>query len=809
MSDLQQTHAASAAAGRGDVSCLSSSSELGVAGTVADMDLQLGYGCDEQMIREFISLIGLPIMLLSIDSTHSGAAPVARTCESVEHAVRVACEWNAKRRNIYWLPNVSTVRDQKPSKQNIESARYFWVDCDPKISDHGSYQAARQHLLTTHAGKLERIASFLIDSGNGVQAFFKLDQPFPLADENSGTEYEALNKQIGEAFEGAGTHNRDRIMRLPGTQNWPTAAKLKKGYPQEPRMSRLLYANERVYMLEQVKQMVPQNERAFSRLENPAINGLSKGDVSEQVQRFHALLPMDRLLSKRWNGSDEGLSDTTGSAKDMSLYGMLVTRNFPHEAIVEIMADWPHGGQGREQGERYWTRLKERTEATPRVSQTVDDVVAELNEHYAVALVGGSAVVLDVASSPVNFLKPEAFKLLLSNQTVEVPSASGEIKRQPVADVWMKHQARKTYKSVDFAPDGGARDGVFNLFRGWAVEPYADMSAEQAAQQCDLILTHIKENVCRADLEAFTYLIGWYAHLFQVPAEKPGVAVVIRGEKGVGKSKLTEAIAAMLGPHAVTVSQRSHLTGQFNAHHAQALLIVAEEAVWAGDKQAESALKHLITSPTATVERKGIDPTTVKSCARVAMNSNAEWVAPATSDERRFFVLDCGNARKQDHAYFKAIDDQLYGPGRTAHQSGQESPGLRALLTYLMRLDLTGSNVRLAPETDALKEQRAASLHPHEVFLKECLENQEIVRKTWAQSEVLIPKRELYDAYVEDMTGRRRSLPVSREIFAKAIKKMFGWRSRQQSGGQRAWVVDPWSKSRAAFEANMKVKIED
>ncbi|SAL49955.1 hypothetical protein AWB67_02289 [Caballeronia terrestris] len=780
-----------------------------VAGPVDRVALAgAGMSFDEAEVRKFVALVGLPLMLLGIDSITPPALQ-ARTCTTADEVVAAVREWNPKKWNIYWLPNVAIIGDKKPGKQDVMTARYVWADCDPNIKQHGSFEAARDHLLTTHAAKLAPIASLLIDSGNGLQAFFKLDAPFPLFGDGDYMEYEALNERVGLAFQGPGTHNCDRIMRLPGTLNWPTAAKLKKGYPQEPRMSRLLHASKRTYAFEQLKQMLPQNERAIVPPKNPVINGLSKGDVSEEVQRFEALLATDHDLSARWDGSDQGLIDTTGSAMDMSLYGMLVHRGFSHEAIVEIMEPWPHGGQGREQGERYWNRLRARTAATPRTSKAVDDVVAELNMQYAVALVGGSAVVLDVASSPVNFLKPEAFKTLLRNRTVEVPNAHGEIKLQPIADMWMKHPARSTYKAVDFAPGGGAREGVFNLFRGWAVEPYADMSAGQAARQCNLILTHIKENVCRGDQEAFNYLIGWYAHLFQSPAEKPSVAVVVRGEKGVGKSKLTEAIAALLGPHAVTVSQRTHLTGQFNAHQALALLIVAEEAVWAGDKQAESALKHLITGSTITLERKGVDAMTVKSCARVAMNSNSEWVFPASSDERRLFALDCGSDHKQDHAYFKAIDEQLYGPGRASHEPGQESPGLRALLTYLLRLDLTGFNVRLVPETDALKAQRAASLEPHEEFLKESLENHEICGKSWDQNAQPIVKRELYDAYRSYMRDRPRLYRVSQEVFAKTIKRVFEWRDRQRSGGKREWSVAGWSESRAAFEAAMKVKIDD
>jgi hypothetical protein len=598
-------------------------------------------------------------------------------------------------------------------------------------------------------------------------------------------------------------------MRLPGTLNWPTAAKLEKGYPQQPRMSRLQHKSDRTYTLDELEHLLAQHERSITPRNRTMKGARSDDDVLEQPERFDALLQTDDKLAARWKGGTAGLIDTTGSAMDMSLYGMLVARGFAHEAIVEIMADWPYGGNGREQGERYWNRLKARTTATPRMPTAMDDVVAKLNERFAVAMVGGSAVVLDEASSPVNFLKPEAFRILMANQTIDVPMANGDTKSQPVAKVWLEHPERRTYARVEFAPGGGVPEDSYNLFRGWAVQPYVGMSLEEAARKCDLLLTHIQENVCRGDEEHNDYLIRWYAHLFQFPGDKPGVAVAVRGEKGVGKSKITEAIAALLGPHAVTVSQRSHLTGQFNAHQAQALLIIAEEAVWAGDKQAEGALKHLITGTTMTLERKGIDAITIKSCARCVMNTNAAWVFPASADERRLFALDCGSARKQDLAYFKAIDDQLYGTGRTSHEPGQESPGLRALLTYLLSLDLTGFDVRRVPETDALKAQRAASLDSHELFLKECLENHEIGGYSWGADAMHIVKRQLYNAYGSYMRDRSRPHHVSQEVFAKTIKRVLGWSDRQRHGGQREWVVSGWSDSRVAFEAAMKVKIED
>jgi hypothetical protein len=217
----------------------------------------------------------------------------------------------------------------------------------------------------------------------------------------------------------------------------------------------------------------------------------------------------------------------------------------------------------------------------------------------------------------------------------------------------------------------------------------------------------------------------------------------------------------------------------------------------------------MITSPTMTLERKGVDAIQVKSCARFVMNSNAEWVFPASADERRLFALDCGSDHKQDLAYFKAIDDQLYGPGQKSHKPGQESPGLRALLTYLLGLDLTDFDVRRVPETDALKAQRAASLDPHQEFLKDCLESAAICGRDWDENAWPMPKRDLYDAYLSYMRSTRRSYPVAQEDFAKTIRRTFGWSDRKPHGGKREWIVAGWSESRAAFEAALKVKIED
>src|SRR5207245_1927949 len=96
------------------------------------------------------------------------------------------------------------------------------------------------------------------------------------------------------------------------------------------------------------------------------------------------------------------------------------------------------------------------------------------------------------------------------------------------------------------------------------------------------------------------------------------------------------------------------------------LLLLMEEAFWAGDQAKESILKDMITSSTQRIERKGIEPYEAPNYMRVVMTSNESWVVPATVDERRYLLLKCANHRREDKAYFRAIDEQMKAGGLAA-----------------------------------------------------------------------------------------------------------------------------------------------
>ena len=195
---------------------------------------------------------------------------------------------------------------------------------------------------------------------------------------------------------------------------------------------------------------------------------------------------------------------------------------------------------------------------------------------------------------------------------------------------------------------------------------------------------HLLNNVCRGNRDIYRWLFGFFAHMVQRPRERIGVALVMRGKMGSGKTKVGEIFGSLLPRHYCLVDDPRYVIGQFNAHMGNCLLLQADEAVWAGDKAAEGRLKGLVTSPFQQIEAKGVDPIRLKNYVRLIMTSNEDWVVPAGKDERRFCVLDVDPRCAQNHDYFREMDEQLDDGGR------------EALLADLLAFDL--STVNLPPD---------------------------------------------------------------------------------------------------------------
>jgi hypothetical protein len=140
-------------------------------------------------------------------------------------AVRAFIREHDSHRNLYYSPNpASRALTKKASKKDIAAAEYLFADLDPR--DDETTAAAKARYLERLA-TFEPRPTFVVDSGNGLQAAWRLTVPLGPA---RFAEVEERSKAVMLALGSvAGTQNVDRILRLPGTINLPNAKKRKSG----------------------------------------------------------------------------------------------------------------------------------------------------------------------------------------------------------------------------------------------------------------------------------------------------------------------------------------------------------------------------------------------------------------------------------------------------------------------------------------------------------------------------------------------------------------------------------------------------
>lgn len=337
-------------------------------------------------------------------------------------------------------------------------------------------------------------------------------------------------------------------------------------------------------------------------------------------------------------------------------------------------------------------------------------VLEKMNAQYAVITTGGRVGMLrqDLfdRDGMLEILGPNHFRLKLANRRFpDYKDKQGKLHRgKPLAEWWIGHPGRREYEEIVFDPTGTAAPSALNLWRGFAVAPDTRAHPER---RCARFLAHVRDHICGGDGALYNKVIGWVAQMFQEPARKLDTALVLRGLQGSGKSIFGSTIGHLLGRrHYLPVAKGHLITGQFNGQLAAILLLQAEEAFWAADKQAEGVLKDLITRNTQSIELKGKEPFTVANYVRLLVTSNAAWVVPAGVDNRRFMVLDMTNPEHcNDRKYFRALTEEL--------QHG----GYEALLAYLLAFDWQAGAPDILPATAALAEQKEHSFTPPVAYL--------------------------------------------------------------------------------------------
>jgi len=180
-------------------------------------------------ITSFLAAIGQDVHLCSI--VPDGGSCTGRWFGTdLQSATNWAAAESEAMRNVYWTVNrVAEHCNKKPSKTDIVDVRFAHIDIDPPKAGGALDKLQKQAELLS----LSFPPTLIIDSGGGLQAFWRLAGPASIA------EVEAVNRGLAERLGGDHCHNIDRLMRLPGTVNYPNAKKCAAG--RTPSLAKVTY----------------------------------------------------------------------------------------------------------------------------------------------------------------------------------------------------------------------------------------------------------------------------------------------------------------------------------------------------------------------------------------------------------------------------------------------------------------------------------------------------------------------------------------------------------------------------------------
>ncbi len=328
--------------------------------------------------------------------------------------------------------------------------------------------------------------------------------------------------------------------------------------------------------------------------------------------------------------------------------------------------------------------------------------------------------------------------------------------RKPLGDAWSAWTGRRQYDRVVFKPDGRADASELNLWQGFAIEP-----KQGSPESYALIEEHILRVVCGGHEVHNDYFIKLLARMVQRPDEAGEVITVLRGKEGTGKSTVGRLMRRIFGQHGMMVSSGKHLTGDFNEHLRDVVFLEASEAIFAGDKQAASALKALATENVMVIEAKGVNATVVRNRLHILMTSNESWVIDAGPESRRYFVLDVADTKRGNSRYFKALHAQI-----------DNDEAVAAFLYELLHIDLSDFDHRAIPVTDALADQREQSATGIVKWAFDLASRGGIVRTALGRQAYrsFFTTRELFEDFEEWVSGEKYERRLSVNTFARELR---------------------------------------
>ena len=383
-----------------------------------------------------------------------------------------------------------------------------------------------------------------------------------------------------------------------------------------------------------------------------------------------------------------------------------------------------------------------------------------------------------------------------------------------IAEYWLNWHDRREVFGLDFSPSKPEyfeKSGklYINEFRGFDVEKQSPHPDEEGQELINVISRHILERICRGkkDLqeEIIRLLVFWVQNP-HLPGQK---ALVLRGGQGTGKSLFGRFLGNIFGPYSNETASSVIAAGRFNGHLRKTILLVANEAFFAGNHDQRRNLKSLITDEIIMFESKRKDAVPGRNCVHLVMTTNEDWAVPAEADDRRFVVLDIAPRQPGDEEYFSKLAKAVQHPQVAAY-----------FFQKLKNFELGEwhpSHMRHI--TQAIVDQKIMSLEGVEKYVYDVLQDgvilrgKDVINPFGSDTDLVMSnsgrwrvlnknETDLVEKHIHNYFSRKDPLP-SKASIAKRLKQCMGIQMKKIKG-ERTWLFPPLDEARRNFERYLK-----
>lgn len=240
-----------------------------------------------------------------------------------------------RRWNLYFTSNVPTAScplRTTPRKDEIETLMGLHVDLDLPKPPHPHASPSPENLerLLRRLESVEPPPTAVVFSGGGYQALWRFPEGEALESRLHADRVEATNQTLERAFAADHCHNVNRLLRLPGTVNYPDARKRARGR-----------VPTRAYLVS----LDPENRWSYARdpIPTATLEESPGADLEDPAPSVAALVDLPTRLQRLIRSGDA--ADWNGDRSRLVWYVVtnLIRARWADEDIVTLLLNSAYG----------------------------------------------------------------------------------------------------------------------------------------------------------------------------------------------------------------------------------------------------------------------------------------------------------------------------------------------------------------------------------------------------------------------------------------------------------------------------------